>query len=182
VIGLTVRVWLLTGAPGVGKTTVLSKTVDILKGRGVSVGGMVSREARDCCTRLGFEVIDIANGKKGWLAHVDQKKGPQVGKYRVNLADLEAIGVEAITQATANCEVVAIDEIGPMELFSQKFKAAVAYALESAKPVLAVVHAKAHDPLIAAAKGRADAEVLVVTADNRDGLPMQLAQQLLKAR
>ena len=40
------RVMILTGAPGVGKTTVLTKTVDALKAKGVSVGGMISREVR----------------------------------------------------------------------------------------------------------------------------------------
>ena len=38
------RVLLLTGNPGVGKTTVLMKTVNLLKERGFSVGGMLSRE------------------------------------------------------------------------------------------------------------------------------------------
>jgi nucleoside-triphosphatase len=164
------RVLLLTGAPGVGKTTLLSKVVDELRAKGLSVGGMISREVRDGCARMGFEVIDLNSGKHGWLAHVDQKTGPQVGKYRVNLADLERIGVEAIAEATQKCVAVAIDEIGPMELFSAKFKIAVKKALDSSKIVLAVVHAKAKDPLIAEAKSRSDAEIFVVTKQNRDGL------------
>ena len=109
---------------------------------------MISREAREGNVRVGFEILDLTNGKHGWLAHVNQKSGPQVGKYHVNLADLENIGATAITQATEKCDVVAIDEIGPMELFSQKFKQAVVQALDSKKPVLAVVHGKAQDPLI----------------------------------
>jgi nucleoside-triphosphatase THEP1 len=84
------RVLLLTGAPGVGKTTVLVKTVDVLKARGISVGGMISREARESNARVGFEIIDLIRGKRGWLAHVNQKIGPQVGRYRVY-------------QPTANC-------------------------------------------------------------------------------
>ena len=117
--------------------------------------------------RVGFEIIDLTNGKHGWLAHVNQKSGPQVGKYHVNLEDLESIGAKAITEATEKCSVIAIDEIGPMELFSQKFKQAVAAALESGKPVLAVVHAKANDPLITETKQRDDAELFNITLDNR---------------
>ena len=146
------RVFLITGAPGTGKTTVVSKIVIALKARGLTVGGMISQEARDCCTRKGFEVIDVATGKNGWLAHVDQKTGPQVGKYHVNLSDLERIGVKAIESATEKCDVVVVDEVGPMELFSKQFKQAVQAALESDKVVLAVVHAKAKDPLIEQAK------------------------------
>jgi nucleoside-triphosphatase len=173
------RILLITGAPGSGKTTVLSKTVEALKGHGVSIGGMISREARDGCDRLGFEVIDLNSGKHGWLAHVDQKTGPQVGKYRVNLSDLERIGVKAVAEATQKYDVIVIDEIGPMELFSAKFKLVVQAALESSKVVLAVVHAKAKDPLISEAKGLAGAELFTVTVDNRYGLPQMLASRVL---
>ncbi len=145
----------------------------------VSVGGMISREARDGCDRLGFEVIDLTRGKKGWLAHVDQKTGPRIGKYRVNLVDLEKVGVEAVAQATQKYDVVAIDEIGPMELFSAKFKRAVHEALDSNKMVLAVVHAKARDPLVLEVKQREDAEVFTVTPTNREGLPKLLTEKVL---
>ena len=112
------RILILTGAPGVGKTTVLTKTVDALKAKGISVGGMISREVREGNVRVGFEILDLTNGKHGWLAHVNGQSGPQVGKYHVNLSDLDNIGTAAITQALEKCGAVAIDEIGPMELFS----------------------------------------------------------------
>ena len=172
------RVLLLTGVPGVGKTTVLIKAVDALKAQGVSVGGMISREAREGNVRIGFEIMDLTNSKHGWLAHVNQRTGPQVGKYHVNLQDLENIGAKAITEAMEKCDAVAIDEIGPMELFSQKFKQAVKQALESKKLVLAVVHAKAKDPLIGEAKQRADAEIYTVTMANRDDMPSKITRAI----
>lgn len=52
-------------SPGTGKTTVITKTVELLKAKRVSVGGMISREAKDSCSRLGFEVIDLNSGKHG---------------------------------------------------------------------------------------------------------------------
>jgi len=158
---------------------VLIKTVNSLKAQGVTVGGMISREAREGNARVGFEIVDLTNDKRGWLAHVNQKSGPQVGKYRVNLQDLENIGAKAIVEAVEKCAVVAVDEIGPMELFSQRFKQAVKQALNSGKPVLAVVHAKARDPLINEAKQREDAEILTVTLANRDDLPEKLRKQAL---
>ena len=172
------RVLLLTGAPGIGKTTILIKTVDALRAKGISVGGMISREVREGNVRVGFEILDLTNGKHGWLAHVNQKSGPQVGKYRVNLGDLENIGTQAILDAIEKCDVVAIDEIGPMELYSQKFKQAVKQALESQKLVLAVVHAKAKDPLMTLAKQRGDAMIFTVTLDNRGYLYEQLTRQV----
>ena len=171
------RVLLITGSPGIGKTTTLMKTVDILKGRGYAVGGMISREVREAGTRVGFEIIDLSSEKRGWLAHVNQKTGPTVGKYRVNLQDLDNIGAEAITEATENCDVVAIDEIGPMELFSEKFKATVQKALASPKTVIAVVHWKANNKLISDAKTMKNAETFTVTTENREQLSQTLAEK-----
>ncbi|MBN1245397.1 NTPase [Candidatus Bathyarchaeota archaeon] len=173
------RVLLLTGNPGTGKTTVLMKAVSTLKEKGYCVGGMISREAREGGTRVGFEILDLSSGRRGWLAHVNQKAGPQVGKYRVNKEDLDFIGAKAIADAVEKCAVIAIDEIGPMELFSEKFKEAVRKALESRKPVLAVVHWKAKDRLISEAKRREDSETLTVTQENRDKMPETIAQKVL---
>jgi nucleoside-triphosphatase len=174
------RVLLLTGAPGVGKTSVITKTVDALKAKGISVGGMISREVREGGVRVGFEILDLCSGKRGWLAQVNGQ-GPQVGKYYVNVGDLDNIGVAAITQALEKCSVIAIDEIGPMELFSPKFKQAVAQALVSKKLVLAVVHGKAKDTLVTQVKRRVDAEIFNVTFSNREKLPDQLIQKALDA-
>ncbi len=171
------RVLILTGNPGVGKTTVLAKAVSDLRGRGVSVGGMFSREVREGKERVGFEIVDVANAKVGWLAQVKQQDGPQVGRYHVNLGDLETVGVKAINNAVEGSDVVAIDEIGPMELFSEKFRKAAQKALESNKLVVAGVHYKAQDKLVVDAKGRADAEVFTVTAGNRDALPEALVEK-----
>jgi nucleoside-triphosphatase len=171
------RVLILTGSPGMGKTTVLAKTVSALRGRGVSVGGMFSREVREGNLRVGFEIVDIAAAKVGWLANVKQKDGPKVGKYGVNLTNLNAIGVRAINTAVEASDVVAIDEIGPMELFSAKFKEASQKALESRKLVIGVVHWKAQDELVTEAKSRQDAEVFVVTAENREKLSEELVEK-----
>jgi nucleoside-triphosphatase len=141
--------------------------VDALKVRGYSVGGVVSREARVGWVRVGFEILDLGSGRRGWLAHVNQKVGPRVGRYRVNLKDLEDIGANAIVDAVENFDVVAIDEIGPMELFSEKFKDAVRRAVECGKVVVGVVHWRVRDRLIEEMKNREDTEVIAVTSENR---------------
>jgi nucleoside-triphosphatase len=171
------RILLLTGKPGVGKTTVLLKVVDALKARGFSVGGMISHEVRSCGTRVGFGILDLSGEKRGWLAHVNQKTGPQVGKYRVNLEDLNNVGVEAILKAVKECEVIAIDEVGPMELFSEKFKEAVKKAFESNKLIVGVVHWKARDKIIEDVKKRENVEIITVTYENRDSLHQALIEK-----
>jgi len=164
------RLIFITGRPGIGKTSVLLRAVDGLKARGYKVNGMVSREVRKSGVRVGFEISDLGTGRKGWLAHVNQPTGPQVSKYRVNLNDINVIGAISILNAVENADVVVVDEIGPMELFSPAFKEAVGQAIRSEKPVLGTIHQRAKDPLITAVRAREDAETLEVTYQNRGEL------------
>jgi nucleoside-triphosphatase len=53
----------------------------------------------------------------------------------VNLEDLDSIGAQSINTAIDRSDVVVVDEIGPMELFSAKFKEAAKKALENDKLV-----------------------------------------------
>lgn len=164
---MTKRLLFLTGCPGVGKTTVLLQIVEALKVKGCSVGGMISREVRSCGERVGFEILDLSSDRRGWLAHVNQKTGPKIGKYRVNMEDLENIGVSAVEQAVRSMDVVVIDEIGPMELFSERFQVAVWEAIKSDKLVIGIVHWKTRSKLIVDATAREDAEVFTVTVESR---------------
>jgi nucleoside-triphosphatase len=173
------RILILTGSPGVGKTTVLAKTASTLKEHNVRVGGMFSREVREGTARVGFEIIDIISLKRGWLAHINQQTGPHVGKYHVNIGDLESVGVLAIKDAVETCDVVSIDEIGPMELFSTKFKEASQKALDGKKLIVAVVNLKAQDRLVLEAKNRADAETFTVSTENRDNLHEVLVEKAI---
>ncbi len=167
------RLFLLTGPPGVGKTTVILSTVPLLKQLGLSVGGMVTREVRDRGTgaRVGFEVEDIATGRRGWLARASGGPGPRVGRYVVDIRALEEVGASAISDAAEHSYVIAIDEVGPMELFSSAFRSAVVGAVGSGKPVVATVHLRSSDPLVISLKQREDAEVFVISPENRGSLP-----------
>jgi len=164
------RLLFLTGGPGIGKTTVVLKVVDGLKAKGYSVAGMISRELRSRGSRVGFEILDLSNNRRGWLAHVDQMNGPQIGKYRVNLEDLNSIGVESILKAVEGSDVIAIDEVGPMELCSERFKEAVRKAVDSGKLVIGVIHRNARNSLIGELRTRGDFELFNVTLANREHL------------
>ncbi len=160
----------LTGSPGIGKTSILLHVAGALRERGVNVGGMISQEARVGTQRIGFRVIDLETGSEGWLAHINQKTGPIVGKYRVNLSDLRMIGVTAILSAIRIADVIIIDEVGPMELYSSDFKDAVKRAMNSTKTIVGTIHYRARDPLISFIKTAHCAHIMEVTAANRQRL------------
>jgi len=126
----------ITGKPKVGKTTLV---MEVIKELNLNVGGIITPEIRTN-KREGFRIVDLSTGEEGILASVNQKSGPRVSKYRVNLKDLDRISKQAIEKAINEKDVIVIDEIGKMEFYSEIFKEEVEKALDSEKPVLAVLH------------------------------------------
>jgi nucleoside-triphosphatase len=175
---LPLRVF-LTGIPGVGKSTVVRKVAERIQQDGVKVGGMTSADLRSGSARVGFEIRDLMTGRVGVLAHVNQTTGPRIGKYRVKSQDLDKLGAEAILAAITYADLIVIDEVGPMELTSRRFKDAVQAALACSKSLLGTVHRNAQDPLIQAIKTDRSVEVIEVTNENRDSLPRVLLERLM---
>jgi nucleoside-triphosphatase len=174
---LTFRAF-LTGMPGIGKSTVVRKVIERIRKEGITVGGMTSSDLRYGSARVGFEIRNLMTGETGVLAHINQATGPRIGKYRVKSEDLERIGAEAIISAIKDADLIAIDEVGPMELTSGRFKDAVQAALACGKPLLGTIHRSAQDQLVQAIKRDASVEVIVVTNENRDSLPSILLERL----
>ncbi len=169
----------VTGRPGIGKTSVVRESMQILKRAGFKPGGVFCPDMRVGGRRVGFELIDILTGSRGILAHVDQLTGPQVSRYRVNLRDLREVGAGAILRAIEGADFIVIDEVGPMELYSEEFRRAVLEALDSPKPVLGVIHWRARHPLVDLIRSRRDVRIYEVTFENRDKLGREIADELL---
>jgi nucleoside-triphosphatase len=162
----------ITGRPRIGKSTLIKKVIERLKARSVAVGGMLTSDIHEGGQRVGFSIEDIRTGTTGMLAHAQlHRPGPTVGKYTVNLTDLDRIGTQAITDALASSEVrvLIIDEIGPMELKSKRFVDAIEKALESDKHLILSVHQRSAHELVQRIKRTC--QVLEVTEANRDDLP-----------
>ncbi len=96
------------------------------------------------------------------------------------MEDLAKIGAGSILHAIANADVIIIDEIGPMELFSHEFVQAVLKTLDSEKPIICTVHWKMKNQLIDKLRLREDVETYVVTNDNRDRLNELLVQRTVE--
>ena len=159
-----------TGKPGVGKSTIVKRIVEEAKRLGCKVGGIAAPEVRLGGRRVGFRLVDVGRGVEGWLAKTGHL-GPRIGKYGVVVEDVERIGVPALQYALRECDIIVIDEIGPMELIVPQLKEAIRQALESPKPLVGVVHRtlRSRHPDIyrlVAGSGR----IILVTEDNRERL------------
>jgi len=168
---------LITGKLGVGKTTLIRKLIEELN---LDAGGFYTQEMRIGGRRVGFKIITL-DGEESILAHVDIKSPYRVSKYGVNLEGLEKVGVESIWRALEENDIVVIDEIGKMELFSPRFKEAVNSALNSDKIVLATI-LLAPNPYTDKIKRRQDVKLFYLTQENRGKVKEEIKdilQQLL---
>jgi nucleoside-triphosphatase len=164
---------LLSGRPGCGKTTLIKHLVSHFD---LPAGGFYTEEIRDRGTRVGFKIVTL-DGDEVVLAHVDIESLARLGKYRLDLSALEAVGVRAVREAVQRERLVVIDEIGPMEIRSPVFRETVNEALDSKVPLLATIFAR---PLSFTdrIKSRHDVSLIEVRPDNRDRLVSEVAEVL----
>jgi nucleoside-triphosphatase len=109
---------LITGLPGSGKTTLIKRLAAELP---LPYRGFFTGAIRVRGQRQGFE-IESFSGQRAVMAHVDIDSPHKVSKYGVDLAAFEKIALPELEVALANRELLIIDEIGKMELFSQRFQ------------------------------------------------------------
>jgi nucleoside-triphosphatase len=131
---------LVTGRPGSGKTTLVLRLLERLHNEGFKAGGFVTEEIREGPHRAGFEVRDLG-GSKAILAHVNRKEKPRVGKYGVDVEAFERIALRALEIGKKEADLLIIDEIGRMELFSTLFRSTLLELLGMPVPILATIHA-----------------------------------------
>ncbi len=163
------HVLLLTGRPGVGKTTVIRKVAASLAGR--RLGGFYTEEIRTAGERRGFRLRTFG-GRQGVMASVDLRGRDRVGRYGVAVAVIDELAAATLA-VLPGTSIYLVDEIGKMECLSPAFIAAMRALLESPKTVVATI-AQRGGGFIAEVKAREDAELLEVTSGNRDELPQRV--------
>ncbi len=132
--------YLLTGRPGSGKTTLIIQAISQVNKK---AGGFYTSEIRAQTQRQGFEIVTL-DGASAILARVGFSSPCRVGKYGVDVDNLNNVAVVALRRAIRECEIVVIDEIGKMELFSLPFREAVLEALDSTRKVLGTIMLSPH--------------------------------------
>jgi nucleoside-triphosphatase len=156
---------LITGSPGVGKTTCIKKIARSMESR--HPFGFYTEELREHGTRVGFELVGL-DGQRKVLAHVGISSRYRVGKYQVDIS-----GFEEYLSSMPDPEkdsVVIIDEIGKMECLSPVFRDMITRLL-GIDIVLVATIAQKGDHFIETIKMREDVTLYTLTRINRDVLP-----------
>ncbi|MEM5829137.1 MAG: NTPase [Candidatus Aenigmatarchaeota archaeon] len=162
----------LTGPPKSGKSTVLLRAIELLKSKGLKIGGIVTPEIREEGKRVGFYVKDVFSQAMEVFASVDFKIGPRVGKYGIDREAFERVALPAIDFAIEKCDVVVIDEIGKMEFLSENFKKKIFVLVLLDKPLIAVLHRNFVKQF------KQFGELIEVNQKNREKLPEKIAKSI----
>ncbi len=163
------QVYLLTGRPGTGKTSLIKEVISELK---IRAGGFYTEEIRTRGIRSGFRLVTL-DGRQGILAHVEHKSPYRVGKYGVDINELERVGVAALERASRESDLVVIDEIGKMELLSVNFKGVVLKIIESGKRVLGTILIGPH-PWADSLKEHPQVNLVTLTGTNHSEVLLDL--------
>ena len=165
---------LVMGKPGVGKTTLVERVLDELRGT-LRVAGFTTAEIRSPAgERLGFSIVTV-DGKRGELARLGLPSRVRVGRYGVDVEGFERLALPELGRR--DVDLIVIDEIGKMECASGRFRRKVEDALDAPVNVLATVGI-GHLPFLQAVRARPDVELLTLTERNRDALVTEVCARL----
>jgi len=156
---------IITGSPRSGKSTLLWAVISAFPKK----VGFVTHEIREASDRVGFE-IETHSGKKTVLASTKQQTNFRVSKYFVAPDNLNAIIPEVAHYASD--DLLFLDEIGQMELFSENFKTLALDYLDSENACIATLSQVYSDDFTQSIKAREDIILIELSEQNR-------AQQLI---
>ena len=166
-------IFLLTGPPGSGKTRLIKQAVARLE---IKAGGFYTEEIKSQGVRQGFRLVTL-DGETAVLSHLYFKSPHRVSKYGVDVESLDKVGVAAVNRAIKECDLVVIDEIGKMELFSAKFREAVLNILNSDKRLLATIMLNPN-PCADAIKSQPQVKLVTLTRTNQPQVMAELQDWL----
>ncbi|MFN3974812.1 MAG: nucleoside-triphosphatase [Dehalococcoidia bacterium] len=167
------RALLLTGRPGVGKTTLLRRALGHCQ---VPAAGFYTQEVRERGVRIGFDMVTL-DGRRAPLARAGLSSPWRVGRYGVDKETLEKIGVAALREAVKTRSLAVVDEIGRMEMCSPAFIQVLEEALKGGIPILGTIMQKPH-PIADRVKSAPEVRVLEVLLATREKVFQEVVEWL----
>jgi nucleoside-triphosphatase THEP1 len=158
---------ILTGARGAGKSAFCERLAETARSEGRTVAGVLSRAVLAGGRKTGIEVEDLRSGERKSLAtETAQGTSPRGPRWDF---DEEALAWgDAALAASVPCDLLVVDELGPLEFDRGHGWQAGFAALDSGDYALAVVVVRPE--LLARARERwPGAETLDVSAANPGG-------------
>ena len=140
---------IITGLPRCGKSTLISKLIDYYTNeKSFTIDGFLTPEVRESGNRIGFDILDIFSGNRYTLARVgDFKTEYRLGKYNIFIQEFDKYIEENLNLEGKRANLIVIDEIVKMELFSKKFHNFIKNIFSLEIPILATIGLKLRHPI-----------------------------------
>ena len=164
---------LIDGLPRVGKTTAVQRVLSLAK---VRCGGFFS-QAISKQFYTNFRLVSVQGPHRSVSSQELLRRFDIPGVIGFNLEDLENFGNPAVLHALETCDVVVIDQLGTLEVSSEKFRRVVDRVLASDKVCLATV-TSSNVPYIEALRKRPDVSIYDINGSNRMLLPELVAAHM----
>jgi nucleoside-triphosphatase len=161
--------YLVTGEPGIGKTTLIRQVVSTMRLR---AAGFYTEDLRTAGLREGFRIVTL-DGRMALLASAGHPGPVRVSKYGVDVEELDRVAVAAMRSGMERGHVIVADEIGRMQLYSRAFRQTVLEAVHDGYPLLGTIMC-GRNPYADRIKKQRNVEVLNLTHENRQDILMFL--------
>jgi nucleoside-triphosphatase len=168
----------LTGLPNSGKSSLVKNVIANLREQGRTVGGMVTESIMENMRKVGLEVVDITTGERATFAHINFGETHKNINFGLNPEAMETVGVAAVRAAVEDCDMVVIDEIGPIHLECPAFNEVVLETIKKNVSLLLSIHKKSRHTVVQDIRRRDDMRILDVTPVNRSLLSYKIQQIL----
>lgn len=167
---------LLTGSPGVGKSTAIASVLEGLK---EECFGVVTQEVRTDGVRVGFAAWDVKDRESSaLLAHLTEIRSPySVGDYSVDVSAIDTFCVAKLLAGKED-EVAVVDEIGRMQSLGTAFFDCVRALFKKDDSVVLATIVKEREPFAEEFRSCEYVWEILVTTKNRDLLPSILTTLL----
>lgn len=171
---------LTTGKPNTGKSTAIHKIAHMLGKK--RCAGLLASEIIDNNDRVGFSTQGIRSGQSIVLAHKNIDKKYAVEDFGVDIKALEEVATREFDIALSDDSVkfIIIDEIGRMQVMSERFRQYLNQIRKSDKQVVATICYEDEIDYIRDFKKGDDIRLIVLDQSNRDNIPLEVIKDINK--
>ncbi|KON83769.1 hypothetical protein AF331_16510 [Rossellomorea marisflavi] len=167
--------FLLSGKPRIGKSTLIKQIIHEI---GVDrCGGFYTEEVTNFDDRIGFRCVSM-DGESVDIANVESCSATRVGRYGVNVEEFDLFAKDILQGALRTKDIIVIDEIGYMQMFSHSFKKNVQDIFSGNKVVLGTIPLNRH-PEMNIINNLKEANIITVDELSRDKIAEWLVREVL---
>lgn len=168
-------VFLLTGKPRMGKTTLIKKIISKI---GLdNCGGFYTEEIRNSKDRIGFRCVSIS-GESVEFANVESPSKTRIGRYGIDVEKFEKFAIRTLQNELISKKIIVIDEIGFMQMLSNSFEILVQNIIADKKIVLGTIPLEG-DLVINNIRNLSEVKIVEINETNREIIINSLVEEII---